>query len=90
MKKKKFIKSIQASGCNLRGICFWNDRFIIAASSDKGFKIFDLENNKNIITIHGHESVLCTVQKIMHPLYGESLISSGIDGNIKLWIQKKN
>ena len=88
IEKKEIYKSIQASGCNLRGICFWNDRFIIAASSDKGFKIFDLENNKNIITIHGHESVLCTVQKIMHPLYGESLISSGIDGNIKLWIQK--
>ncbi len=90
IEKKEIYKSIQASGCNLRGICFWNDRFIIAASSDKGFKIFDLENNKNIITIHGHESVLCTVQKIMHPLYGESLISSGIDGNIKLWIQKNN
>ena len=88
IEKKEIYKSIQASGCNLRGICFWNDRFIIAASSDKGFKIFDLENNKNIITIHGHESVLCTVQKIMHPVYGESLISSGIDGNIKLWIQK--
>ena len=90
IEKKEIYKSIQASGCNLRGICFWNDRFIIAASSDKGFKIFDLENNKNIITIHGLESVLCTVQKIMHPLYGESLISSGIDGNIKLWIQKNN
>ena len=90
IEKKEIYKSIQASGCNLRGICFWNDRFIIAASSDKGFKIFDLENNKNIITIHGHESVLCTVQKIIHPLYGESLISSGIDGNIKLWIQKNN
>ena len=90
IEKKEIYKSIQASGCNLRGICFWNDRFIIAASSDKGFKIFDLENNKNIITIHGHESVLCTVQKIMHPVYGESLISSGIDGNIKLWIQKNN
>ena len=90
IEKKEIYKSIQASGCNLRGICFWNDRFIIAASSDKGFKIFDLENNKNIITIHGHESVLWTVQKIIHPLYGESLISSGIDGNIKLWIQKNN
>ena len=90
IEKKEIYKSIQASGCNLRGICFWNDRFIIAASSDKGFKIFDLENNKNIITIHGHESVLCTVQKIMHPLYGESLISSGIYGNVELWIRKNN
>ena len=90
IEKKEIYKSIQASGCNLRGICFWNDRFIIAASSDKGFKIFDLENNKNIITIHGLESILFTVQKIIQPLHGESLISSGIDGNIKLWIQKNN
>ena len=89
IEKKEIFKSIHASGCNLRGICFWSERYIIAASSDKGFKIFDLEKTDNISTIHGHESVLCTVQKIMHPIYGESLISSGIDGNIKLWTQKK-
>ena len=87
---KEIFKCIQATGCNLRGICLWNEKYVIAASSDKGFKVINLEKGIVESSIKGHENVLCTVHKIMHPLYGESLVSSGIDGKIKLWTIKQS
>ena len=82
---KEIYRSIQAQGCNLRGICLWNEKYVIGASSDKGFKVINIENGTVEASIKGHDNVLCTVHKIVHPLYGESLVSSGIDGKIKLW-----
>jgi len=77
-------KKIHAPGCNLRGILLWNDKFLIAASSDKCFKIFNIEEEKVISSSSLHSNVLCTVQKIIHPIYGESLLTSSIDGLLKL------
>ena len=85
---KEIYRSIQAQGCNLRGICLWNEKYVIGASSDKGFKVINIESGIVESSIKGHDNVLCTVHKIVHPLYGESLVSSGIDGKIKLWTIK--
>jgi WD40 repeat protein len=82
----KIFKSIQSKGHNLRGLCLWNDNYIIAASSDKSFKIFDLFSMTLTTSISGHDNVLCTVDKVKHPIYGEVLLSSAIDGKIKLWV----
>ena len=81
-------KSIQAVGCALRGICFWNDKYIIASSNDISFKIFDLDDSKNIISVSGHDNTLSCLKKIIHPIYGESLITFAVDGKIKLWCQE--
>lgn len=78
-------KKFQASGCNIRGILMWNNSYVIAASSDKSFKVFEIESGKIVLSNSGHENVLCCVQKILHPKYGESLITAAIDGKIKLW-----
>ena len=84
----KIYKSIQASGCQLRGICFWNDTYIIASSNDKSFKIFDLDEPKNIVSISGHNDTLLCVKKVIHPINGESLITYATDEKIKLWCQE--
>ena len=88
IENKTIYKEIQCKGCNFRGLCFWNEKYIIVASSDKGFKVVDIENCTftHIGGEGGHTNVLCTLQKIYHPFHGECLISSGIDGYIKLWI----
>ena len=88
IENKTIFKEIQCKGCNFRGLCFWNEKYILVASSDKGFKVVDIENCTftHIGGEGGHTNVLCTLQKIYHPFHGECLISSGIDGYIKLWI----
>jgi WD40 repeat protein len=78
------LKDVHVTGCNLRGLCLWNDKYVIAASSDKSFKIFDIETG-TYTTITGHDNVLCTIEKIEHPNLGECLLTSAIDGKIKLW-----
>jgi WD40 repeat protein len=81
------FKDIHVSGCNLRGLCLWNDQYVMAASSDKSFKIFDIQSGA-YTSISGHDNVLCTIEKIEHPNLGECLLTSAIDGKIKLWTSK--
>eukprot|EP00340_Litonotus_pictus_P006848 CAMPEP_0170514380 /NCGR_PEP_ID=MMETSP0209-20121228/942_1 /TAXON_ID=665100 ORGANISM="Litonotus pictus, Strain P1" /NCGR_SAMPLE_ID=MMETSP0209 /ASSEMBLY_ACC=CAM_ASM_000301 /LENGTH=585 /DNA_ID=CAMNT_0010798443 /DNA_START=16 /DNA_END=1773 /DNA_ORIENTATION=+ len=83
--KVKISKKLTCSGCSLRGIVLWNEKLIVAASSDKSFKFFDMDSGKIEHSQVAHENVLCSVQKIVHPKYGESLITCAIDGKLKLW-----
>jgi WD40 repeat protein len=80
------FKTIHAPSVNLRGICLWNDQYVISASSDKSFKVFDINTWELSVSVPGHENVLCTVEKIVHPNFGECLVTSAIDGKIKLWV----
>ena len=85
----QIIKSIQCQSVSLRGINLWNQKYIIAAASDKSFKILDLEKGELVGSVSGqHLNSLCSVKKVIHPLYGESLLSGSIDGTIRLWINK--
>lgn len=79
------LDKIVCNGCSLRGFILWNDKTVIAASSDKSVKIIDLETKKVETIKDIHTNVVCSVVKIMHPIYGESLISSAIDGKVKLY-----
>ncbi len=87
------IKNIPSSvSLNLRGICLWNDDYLFAAGNDYQVKLFDLAQGKFIKSFKGHTSTVCSIEKIVHPTYGECLISQGLDGKLKLWISnnKKN
>ena len=91
LENNSLIKNIQCASCSIRGLCLWNQQYIIAASSDKSFKVIDFVKEKCVSSISGqHYNSLCTVKKIKHPKYGESLLSGSIDGSIKLWINNKN
>ncbi len=90
LEKNEMIKDIRCPSVSLRGLCLWNRKYLIAASSDKSFKIFDLEKEQMVASISGqHFNSLCTVKKILHPKYGESLLTGSVDGNIKLWVNSK-
>ena len=81
------IKNIQCPSCSLRGLCLWNEKYVIAASSDKSYKVIDFTKEKCTSSVGGqHINSLCTIKKIKHPKYGESLLTGSIDGSIKLWI----
>ena len=64
----------------------WNKKYIIVADfNNKSFKIIDIDNGTiyNINTEH-IDGLKC-VKKVNHPIYGESLLTSGKDKTIKLW-----
>jgi WD40 repeat protein len=78
-------KSMHIKGCSFRGMSLWNDKYLIVASSDKSFKIFDFLNAELKDSIACHDNVLCTVEKLLDPIYGETLLTTSIDGKLKLW-----
>ena len=86
--EKTIFKVIQFPNCSFCHIIQWNYKYIIMADFyKKTIKIMDLDNNKYISNYSGqHNNVVKCVKKIYHPLYGESLLSSGWDKTIKLWI----
>lgn len=75
------------SGNYLHYILQWNDKYaIIADVTGCSFKVIDYEEKKYICNIGGqHSKYVIGVKKINHPIYGESLLSSGNDSTIKLW-----
>ena len=90
LENNKLIKNIHCHSCSLRGLCLWNQQYVIAAASDKSFKVIDVNNEKCVSSVEGHHlNSLCTIKKVRHPQYGESLLSGSIDGSIKLWINNK-
>ena len=90
LENNTLMKTICCMSCSLRGLCLWNSQYIIAASSDKSFKVIDFVNEKCVTSKSGqHANSLCSVRKIMHPKYGEALLTGSIDGSIKLWINNQ-
>ena len=81
------IKSIPSCpSLNLRGVCLWNDDYLFSAGNDYQVKLFDLTNGKFVQSFKGHTSTVCSVAKIVHPKYGECLISHGLEGKLKIWV----
>jgi WD40 repeat protein len=89
IKNAQIALTIHVTGCSLRGFCIWNSQYVLAASSDKSVKVIDLNSNSVSSIPKSHNNVICSVEKIVHPLYGECLLSSAIDGFVKLWTFKK-
>ena len=84
------IKTISSSSSlNLRGICLWNDDYLFAAGNDYQVKLIDLSGGKLVKSFKGHSSTVCSLEKIVHPKYGECLISQALDGKLKVWASQK-
>jgi WD40 repeat protein len=73
----------------LFSICLWNDQYIFVGCDDGAILLIDLNNGSNIKTLISHEDSVLTIRKLVHPLYGECLISKGVGNEqIKLWVLK--
>jgi hypothetical protein len=83
------LKKIKAGGSsaniNLRGICLWNDKYLLSAASDFSIKLFNLEKSEYVMEFKNHTKIACSVKKILDPNYGECFISHGLDGRLILW-----
>ena len=83
---KKIYKTINTNRCKLAHIINWNRKYIIVSDvNNKSFKIIDIEYNSIYDIKNEHKKLLFCIKKIYHPIYGESLLSSGDDKVIKLW-----
>ena len=73
----------------LFSICLWNDQYIFVGCDDGAILLIDLNKGSNIKTLIGHEDSVLTIRKLVHPIYGQCLISKGVGNEqIKLWVLK--
>ena len=70
----------------LYGINLWKNNYLFVGCINGNIKLLDLEKRIIINNFIGHNSGTVTIKIIIHPIYGECLITQG-DGlsTIKLW-----
>ena len=84
----ELLKIIGDINNNINNLCLWNNEYIIASCYKGIIKLIEINNGKIIKDFIFHKQFIITIIKIIHPLYGECLISHGNDNLIKLWINK--
>ena len=85
--QKLLINSIFINNNFLNQIIQWNENYIIMTNGNKNnILIMDLNCRRIISNIFSkHEKGIINIKKVVHPIYGESLLSCGLEGSIFLW-----
>ena len=84
---EQLLFTINPCFSTINSFCKWNNKYIFIATF-KTIILLDLINGK-IIKKFDEDFRLSKIQKIIHPKYGESLISQDDKGiYIKLWVIK--
>ena len=79
------LNKLKISNDKLFGICLWDNNYLFVGCKDKTIKLIDIQNNKIISSLIGHNDFVISIKKINHPQYGQCIISQGFDNKIKLW-----
>ena len=83
------LNKIKVTNSAIFGTCLWNNKYLLIGSEDKTIKLIELKNGKIIKNLIGHINKVISIKKIIHPTYGDILISQGWQNDqIKLWINK--
>ena len=82
----ELLKKINVINKGLYGICLWNNDNLFVGCQDKTIKLINIKNGKTTKILSGDREEVVTIKKIIHPKYGECLISYG--GDIILWKAK--
>lgn len=91
LETKNEIKSFKLQNVHLYSFVRWNDHYLLLNDCfQRKIIIMDMLNNYNITS-----QVLCPemyfdrfIKKVVHPLYGESILSIGIDWKLKLFVNR--
>ena len=85
--QKILINSIFINNNFLSQIIQWNEKYIIIINGNKNnISVLDLESGIIISQIFArHEKGIMNIKKVVHPIYGESLLSCGLEGDIFIW-----
>ena len=84
---KKELKNKINMNSKIIGITLWDDNYLFVSNCEKPYKIkiLDLEKGEKVKKYKGHNGNVISFQKILHPKYGESLLSISSDKTIRLW-----
>ena len=74
---------------NSFSFCLWNNEYLFVGFYNKGkIGLMDLKNGKIVKELYGIEGNYNCIQKVIHPFYGECLISQDSSGAILFWKNK--
>ena len=73
----------------LYGLCLWNNEYLFVGCEDNSIKLIDIKNGIIVKELFGYNNKIISIQKIILPKFGKSLISiGGKKSDIKLWVNK--
>ena len=82
----ELMKKIKVFDDWLFGICLWNKDYLFVGCKNTMIRLVDLNEGYIIKYLEGPKSGVFTIKKIIHPKYGECLLSQGYEGDqIKLY-----
>ena len=81
------LKKIKINDDGLNEICLWNKEYLFVGCYDKSIKLLNLEKNKIFLNeVKGHNDIVISIKKLIHPKFGKCLISQGVDkDSIIIW-----
>ena len=84
------LSIIKVNEKGLKCICLWDDNNIFVSCDDRIVRLVDIKKKIIVKNLYGHINKVITLAKIIHPKYGECLISQAFKKDkIKLWKNKK-
>ena len=83
------IKKIETDKNCIFSLCLWNENYLFGAGEDAKIKLIDLKAGVIINELKGHNKMVCSIKKIIHPKFGECLVSQGFrKDQILIWRNK--
>ena len=83
------LNKISTGKNELRGLCLWDNNYLFVGCTDNTIKLVEIKNGIIIKSLTGYNNEVCTIKKIVHPNFGECIITQGWENDqIKLWVTK--
>ena len=79
------LKKINVNNGSLIAMCLWNKDYLFVGSKNKNINLIDLKNGKMVKSFSGHNHWVCSIKKMKNIIFGECLITQGLDNKIKIW-----
>ena len=85
----KLLNKIKIFDRFILGICIWDNDYVFAGSNDTYIRLIEIKSGEIIKSLKGHYREALNIKKIIHPFYGECLISQGYRNDyLKFWTKK--
>ena len=73
------------------GICLWNNNYLFIGCDNHALELIDINKGKSVKTLLTSTETKGekTIKKLIHPIFGECLISQSESEQINFWIDKR-
>ena len=83
------LKIISVYNKWIHGICLWNNDLLFIGNISRKIILVELKTGKIIKEYSGHNNLVLTLKKIIHPKYGDCLVSQArLNDKIIIWKNK--